>query len=97
MNTEKQLGTIWSYNPARCVGTIIDSENRRYFFHSCRVISGPPFLTLGADVRFVIDSRQPVQTGKLPIAREIEILEAAKPAEEFHTGAAQLVKDGGAL
>ena len=77
MSTEKKQRAIWSYNPTKFVGSIIDDKNQRYFFHRSTILSGPPEPTLTAKVLFVIDKTQPAP-GKLPIAREIEILEDVK-------------------
>ena len=74
MSMEKKQGTIWSYNPAKFVGSVIDDKNQRYFFHRSAILSGPPEPVITAKVLFVIDKKQP-GPGKLPIAREIEILD----------------------
>lgn len=80
MSTEKrrQHGNVWSYNPARLVGTIIQDEtDLRYFFHASSVRFGPREITISAGCSFIIDPTQPT-AGKLPIAREIELLEEIK-------------------
>jgi hypothetical protein len=71
-------GSIWSYNPARLVGTIIhDETNLRFFFHASSVRFGPREITISARCSFVIDPKLP-PAGKLPIAREIELFEEIK-------------------
>src|ERR1700730_8276284 len=91
MSTEKKQGTIWSYNPAKFVGSIIDDKNQRYFFHRSTILSGPPEPTLTAKVLVVLDKTQPAP-GKLPIAREIEVLEEIK-SEPVLSEAAKILAD----
>ncbi len=75
---KKQHGSIWSYNPIKQVGSIIhDETNLRFFFHASSVRFGPREITVSARCSFIIDPKQP-PAGKLPIAREIELLEEIK-------------------
>ena len=74
MNIQKKQGEIWSYNPAKGVGTIIDSTDQRYFFHNSRVLVGPSEINVGMQCHFVHDTRVIVTPGKLPVAKGIEIV-----------------------
>jgi hypothetical protein len=75
MSIDKKHGSIWSYNPARLVGTIIQDEtNLRFFFHASSVRFGPREITISARCTFLVDPKVP-PAGKLPVAREIKLLE----------------------
>ena len=76
---EKKQGIIWSYSPDKFLGTIIDDQDQRWFFHRSSIISGPRELTLDMKVLFRPDGN-PALPGKLPVAREIEILTELGPA-----------------
>jgi hypothetical protein len=75
MSLENKQGTIWSFNPAKSIGVIIDGQNKRWFFNTGRVIAGPAKVDVGLQVTFVIDTDQRPQAGRLPTAFQIEIID----------------------
>lgn len=78
MSTERKEGVIWSFNPTKGVGTLIDDETRRWFFHAGRVIAGPAHLDVGMTARFIIQTDEKPKPGRLPSAFEIEISNYAR-------------------
>jgi hypothetical protein len=74
MSLENRQGIIWSFNPAKSIGVIIDGENKRWFFNTGRVIAGPAQVDVGMRVIFVIDTDQRPQAGRLPTAFQIELI-----------------------
>jgi hypothetical protein len=74
MKTKKR-GKIWSYNPTKYVGTIIeDGTNKRWFFHRGRILSGGTEI-IDASVLFVGNDEEQSKPGMLPSAFQIEILD----------------------
>ena len=74
MKTNK-TGKIWSYNPTKYVGSIIeDGTNKRWFFHRGRIVRGGTEI-IDARVLFVGNDDEQVKPGMLPSAFQIEILE----------------------
>jgi hypothetical protein len=72
--SNKQKGKIYTYDTVRRFGRIIDGQNQRYFFHRDAILVGPEEPHLEQKVLF-LPSTKPALPGKLPIAREIELLE----------------------
>jgi hypothetical protein len=77
----KQHGTILTYNAAKLIGTLITSDQRRFFYHQNQILAGPAEPKPG-DRALFIASTKAVVPGRLPVAREIEILEEPKAGQD---------------
>jgi hypothetical protein len=73
MIVEKR-GTVWSYNPAKHVGTIIEDDTQnRYFFHPGTIKLGPAVIVIGHAVKFTTQTAAMLPPGRLPIAYDVVI------------------------
>lgn len=78
---EHKKGVVWAYNPEKFVGSLIDGDTKRWFFHAGRVISGPAEIKVGMSAKFVIETTTLAKPGKLPPAYEVEILDITAGAD----------------
>ena len=83
---EHKHGVVWAYNPEKLVGSLIDGDTKRWFFHAGRVLSGPAEIKVGMSAKFVIETTTLAKPGKLPPAYEVEI------ENPITTGAAALAE-----
>jgi hypothetical protein len=71
----EKFGTIWSFNPVKQIGSIIEAENNRYFFSKVNIIAGKPEIEIADKVKFFVDPTRPVRPGQSPVAYGISILD----------------------
>jgi hypothetical protein len=91
------IGTIIWYSVSRGIGTIVDTQGRRYFFHAGCILVGPIAPPVDSIVSFIADESPRLKhPEKLPVARSIEIINDVAP-EDTIAGQAALatgVDDG---
>lgn len=71
----RKRGIIIWYSATRRIGTIIDLEHKRYFFHQGCITVGPAIIQVDCRVTFLPDEEAAKNDpSKLPVARQIEVL-----------------------